>query len=205
MRPTKVILAALAGGGLLTLVGCAAPPSPANDPNRLIAPSAKIRKECAPLPTHLAQERCANPRILALYQAEANDEMDIATAYFARREAIAEKMDRGEITETEGRAEISEAMVVANTEVQRRSQTRFAVNATIRSTAPDMVAAPFQAFVPTPMTPNTLTSPPPPLPPTPIQDRCSMMDCRQPAPPPVQFVPYTPGGGNPSGYGLLNR
>lgn len=36
-------------------------------------------------------------------------------------------------------------------------------------------------------------------------DTCAMMSCPRQAAPPVQFIPYTSGGGNPSGYGLLAR
>jgi hypothetical protein len=48
--------------------------------------------------------------------------MDVAAAYFARREAIAEKMDKREISETEGAAEMAEARVAANAAVQQRQR-----------------------------------------------------------------------------------
>jgi hypothetical protein len=101
------------------LAGCLSVP-PAKDPSRLIAPSTMIRAECASQPTHLSRERCANPRILALYQANSTDPMDVAAAYFARREAIAEKMDLNEISETEGAAEMAEARSRANADTLRR-------------------------------------------------------------------------------------
>ena len=101
----------------LLLTGCLAAPK---DPNRLLGPTAMIGAQCASEPTHLARERCANPRIAALYAADGNDPADVAAAYFARREAIAERMDRGEISEAEGNAELAEARVAANAEAQRR-------------------------------------------------------------------------------------
>jgi hypothetical protein len=54
--------------------------------------------------------------------------------------------------------------------------------------------------------PSVYAPPPPymsPTTPMPVQDICLLMSCPRPAPPPTQFIPYTPGGGNPSGYGLL--
>lgn len=39
----------------------------------------------------------------------------------------------------------------------------------------------------------------------PVPDVCGMMSCPRAPPPPVRFIPYTEGGGNPSGYGLLAR
>lgn len=36
-------------------------------------------------------------------------------------------------------------------------------------------------------------------------DICSEMSCPRPATLPVKWIPYTTGGGNPSGYGLLAR
>ena len=110
---------ALCLSAAIALSGCLPVPPP-KAPNRLVGPSNAIRAECASQPTRLAQERCANPRILALYRADGSMPMDIGEAYMARREAIAEKMDRGEISEAEGDAEMAEARVRANAEGQRR-------------------------------------------------------------------------------------
>jgi hypothetical protein len=105
---------------LLLLSGCLPAPKPA-DPNRLLVPAARIRAECASQSTHLAQERCASPRIIELYAAEGTPR-DVAAAYMARREAIAERIDRGEISETEGKAEMAEAAVRANAAAQGRER-----------------------------------------------------------------------------------
>lgn len=104
----------------LLLAGCFSAP-PAADPYRLIGPANAIRAECASQPTHLAQEQCANPRILALYASGGNTPPDIIAAYMARREVIAEKMDKGQITETEGAAEMAEARETANAQALRRA------------------------------------------------------------------------------------
>jgi hypothetical protein len=99
-----------------------APPAPA-DPNRLVGPSVAIRAQCESRPTHLERERCANPRILELYRTYGNAPMDVAGAYLVRREAIAEKMDKGTISETEGEAEMADARVSANAQVLQRRPT----------------------------------------------------------------------------------
>jgi hypothetical protein len=53
-----------------------------------------------------------------------------------------------------------------------------------------------------PQTPVGLPSPPPGD--MTVTDPCAMMACTQrQAPQTPKFIPYTPGGGNPSGYGLL--
>jgi hypothetical protein len=67
----------------------------------------------------------------------------------------------------------------------------------------DPPPAPIPVFTPTPMAPATLTMPPAPPTAMPVSDICSVMSCPRPAPPPVHWIPYTPGGGNPGGYGLL--
>ena len=111
---------AISFSALLLVAGCTIPAP--RDPNRLMAHSASIRAECASQSTHLAREQCANPRLLALYRADGADPVDVAAAYFARREAIAEKMDKREISETEGAAEMAEARVAANAAVQQRQR-----------------------------------------------------------------------------------
>jgi hypothetical protein len=55
--------------------------------------------------------------------------------------------------------------------------------------------------------PTVSTYQAPPVPPgeVPTVDRCAVMSCAPPPAPATKFIPYTPGGGNPSGYGLLGN
>jgi hypothetical protein len=102
-------------GILFSLTGCLQVP----DPHRFDGQRAAIKAECASQPTHLARERCANPRLAAI-NVSLGLPSDIITAYFARREAVAERMDSGAITETEGAAEMAEATERANTAAHLR-------------------------------------------------------------------------------------
>ena len=100
-------------------ISCA--PKPPADLHRFDAEAAAIKAECSSRPTNLARARCSDARLLGL-NLQLGWPRDVVTAYFARREAIAEQIDLGKITQTEGDAEIAEAQERATAEMQRRLQ-----------------------------------------------------------------------------------
>jgi hypothetical protein len=83
--------------------------------------------------THLAVERCANPPIRNLYVQAGWPDIDVLDAYLAKREAIASQWDRGAITPLQARAELAQALVDQNSELQRRYAER---NASLRAPTP---------------------------------------------------------------------
>lgn len=83
--------------------------------------------------THLAVERCANPKIRNLYVQAGWPDIDVLDAYLAKREAIASQWDRGAITPLQARADLAQARVDENSELQRRYAAR---SATLRAQTP---------------------------------------------------------------------
>jgi len=59
------------------------------------------------LKTYLASAQCANPRIIRAYSAANYRYMDLISLFTAKRAAVAEKMDRNELTEVQAQAEIT--------------------------------------------------------------------------------------------------
>ncbi|MGH7032984.1 MAG: hypothetical protein ACREFL_04570 [Stellaceae bacterium] len=88
------------------------------------------------LKTHLAAERCANPAILDLYAKAGWPDMDILEAYLAKREAVADQWDRRAITPEQARAELAQANVDQNSELQQRATNRAAGTAALRANMP---------------------------------------------------------------------
>lgn len=86
--------------------------------------------------TRLAAEQCANPAIHDLYARAGWPDMDILDAYLAKREAIAAQWDRNAISPEEARAELAQANVVQNSELQQRATNRAAGVAALRANMP---------------------------------------------------------------------
>jgi len=188
MRSMALVLVLVVGGCL---------PAPLRK-DRFVAPVNAIRAECASQPTHLTRERCANPRIYALYAADGHVPLDIASDYLARRQEIADEMDKGQITEAQGAALIEDAKSVANArstalaarrnaELDAAIDSLAAAQATINANPPQSFMLPPVRFSPQSM------MPPPASPPMPVPDICSMMSCPRAAVPSVQYVPVSPG------------
>jgi hypothetical protein len=121
------------------LVGCA--PSPPPD---LRPWAAEVRARCSSEPTHLAAERCANPTIVARYISEGHADRDIAQAYAAKREDIAARWDRGEITADEAAADFADLNREANVLQEQRTSARNAAAADTLANAPNFSRAPYQ-------------------------------------------------------------
>jgi hypothetical protein len=86
--------------------------------------------------THLAAERCADGPILDLYAKAGWSDMDVLDAYLAKREAIASQWDRKAITPEEARAQLAQAVVDQNSELQRRAADRATSRAALRANMP---------------------------------------------------------------------
>lgn len=86
--------------------------------------------------THLAAERCANGPILDLYAKAGWPDMDVLDAYLAKREAIAAQWDRKAITPEEARAQLAQATVDQNSELQHRAADRATSRAALRANMP---------------------------------------------------------------------
>lgn len=57
--------------------------------------------------SHLATEHCTSEYAHKVYAAAGVREMDLIDAYGAQREAVAERLDHGQISQTEANAEIA--------------------------------------------------------------------------------------------------
>ncbi len=86
--------------------------------------------------THLAAERCANPPILDLYAKAGWPDIDVLNAYLAKREAIAAQWDHNAIGPEQARAEMAQALVDQNSEIQHRVADRATASAALRATMP---------------------------------------------------------------------
>jgi hypothetical protein len=124
---------------LLTMVGCA----PSGTDWGAIARRAELtRKSCEAelangnFKTRLAVERCANRTIRAEYAAFGFRDIDLIDAYFAKREAVAARLDSGTTTDLEARAEIASARSAEISEMESRQNGRTAAAAAILSTMP---------------------------------------------------------------------
>jgi hypothetical protein len=110
----------------LLLAGCGIGP----DWPAIAQQAANLRASCEHelasgiVKTHLAVERCANPPIRNLYVQAGWPDIDVLDAYLAKREAIASQWDRGAITPLQARADLAQALVDQNTELQRRYAAR---------------------------------------------------------------------------------
>jgi hypothetical protein len=86
--------------------------------------------------SHLAIEHCTSKYAHEVYAAAGVRDMDLLDAYGAQREVIAERLDHGQISETEANAEIATTRALINSEMQQRAASRAATTAAILSTMP---------------------------------------------------------------------
>ena len=100
----------LAATSLLALAACAAP-----NWNAIDQQAFTIRAACEHqhneglIPTELATERCANGTIHRLYADAQYPQMDVLDQYLARREAIANAVDRRTIAPSDAPVKLAEA------------------------------------------------------------------------------------------------
>jgi hypothetical protein len=81
-------------------------------------------------------ERCAAPKVHDIYARAGVGDIDLLDAYQAKREAIAEREDVGQITETEANAEIAQARADGISALQVRVNERTRTTAAILSATP---------------------------------------------------------------------
>lgn len=72
------------------------------------------------IPSALATEQCANPRIRALYAGAGYPQLDVLDTYLARREAIAAAIDRQSIARADGPVKLAEAQTEQNDALRQR-------------------------------------------------------------------------------------
>lgn len=99
----------------------------------------EVRAQCAAAESrngHLAGERCAAPKVHDIYAKAGVADIDLLDAYQAKREAIAEREDVGQITETEANAEIAQARADGISALQARVNERTRTTAAILSATP---------------------------------------------------------------------
>ena len=100
----------LAAASMLALAACAAPNWTTIDQQAFTIRAACERQHNNGLiPTALATERCANGTIRRLYADSNYPQMDVLDQYLARREAIANAVDRRTIAPNEAPVKLSEA------------------------------------------------------------------------------------------------
>ena len=111
----------------LALVSCAQ-----TDWKSIQAEADKIQAGCreqrlrGALPDRAASVRCATPHILSLYQRADYPYMDLLSFQRAQQLVIAERQDRGEITEAQAEAARMELNLRLYSEVEQRNQRRAA-------------------------------------------------------------------------------
>jgi hypothetical protein len=99
----------------------------------------EVRAQCAAAESgngHLAVERCAAPKVHDIYAKGDAADIDLLDAYQAKREAIAEREDGGQITETEAKAEIAQARADGISALRARFNERARTTASILSATP---------------------------------------------------------------------
>jgi hypothetical protein len=100
----------LAAASMLALAACAAPNWTTIDQQAFTIRAACERQHNNGLiPTALATERCANGTIHRLYADSNYPQMDVLDQYLARREAIANAVDRRTIAPNEAPVKLAEA------------------------------------------------------------------------------------------------
>jgi hypothetical protein len=181
-------IAVTVAAALLLLAGCATGPDWAVVKRQ----ATDIHARCAAEQSEgssLAVERCANPSIRSLYSAAGLRDMDVFDQYLADREAIAERRDRGLVTEMAAKAEVAAARARAGSVIQQRNAQRAAAFDDEPPYNP-----PATNYMPPPTAyqlPQAAMSPPmPPL--TPLSN-LGQMYAPPPPPPPTHYVPVTPG------------
>jgi hypothetical protein len=73
------------------------------------------------LKSYVESVQCSNPLILQAYQEAGDPNMDLIQLLCAYREAVAERNDKGELTEAEGHVAIQELTLRVNQEARQRA------------------------------------------------------------------------------------
>src|SRR5437879_4045680 len=95
----------------------------ANDAVAAAIEECRQQRVAGELKSYTASVECSNPRVVATYQAAGYPHMDLIHLVAAYRLALAERADRGELTEAAMRAHFLELMTKVESEAQRRNQT----------------------------------------------------------------------------------
>ncbi len=122
----------------LSLAACATGPSvdAINQQALQIRTGCDAQHTAGTIPSNLATEQCASGPIHDLYANAKFGDLDVLEAYQARREAIAAQLDRKAIPPEEAKAQLAQARVEMNSEVQRRQSNRAVSAAAAYSTFP---------------------------------------------------------------------
>lgn len=116
---------------------------------RTIRTQCETRHLSGDLKTYVAVEQCANPPILAIYRAEHFPHVDVIENAQAQRLAVAEQRDRGELTDIQAAARLSDIRLQQRLVMERRDAADDA-NALA-------AAALIQSTIPKPMTCTTVS------------------------------------------------
>jgi hypothetical protein len=112
----------LFGAVTFLLVGCAFGDEykkAALDSNAAVQ-ACRARRESGELKTQTESVECSNPAVLAAFSNAEYPYMDLVRALLAERLAIADEVDRGKVSDAEGKAKLAEAQVRFNDEVRQR-------------------------------------------------------------------------------------
>ena len=130
-----------------------------------------------------------NPSIRSLYSAAGLRDMDVLDQYLADREPIAERQDRGIVTEVEAKAEIAAARTRVGSVIQQRNARRAAAFDDEPAYTP-----PATNYMPPPTAYQLpQTAMPPPTPPMTPVSNLGQMYAPPPPSPPTHYVPVAPG------------
>jgi hypothetical protein len=105
-------------------------------------------------PSHVAYEQCASPKAMAILTQGRMADLDLVELYYARRMAIADRWDRGELSDAQAEAEMAAAraaMRITATERQRADKANTAaILGAYMATRPP-APAPYQLPMPAPL------------------------------------------------------
>jgi hypothetical protein len=133
----------LAGAFLVLLSGCATPP----DWGAVKVKADGVRATCESWYARegrLAVERCADGPIRELYVEAGLRDMDILDAYWAQRQAIAERQDAGQISALTADAEMAQARAAADSAAQARRSGRAAITLALAPAVPPVTCSTYR-------------------------------------------------------------